>query len=116
MKKIIYMSMLLFLALSTSVQAETQHTPSGTISAVRTYPYATDGLRVQITLSGTTHECGTSSTLIYYDSNKIPMDVVKSVMSLAFGAMLAGKSIVATYDCTLAGGGWGWGWGLQVVN
>jgi len=46
---------------------------------------------------------------------KIPIDVVKAVLSLSFGAFAAGKSVYVTYDCSF-GGGYGWGVGISVTK
>jgi len=98
--------------------AEWVSTPfTGQVVSVRTYQVGVNvGLRAEIAVSGMSHTCGTGPTVFYFDSDKIPMDVVKSVMSLAFGAMVSGKKIGITYDCSLAGGGYGWAVALAVSN
>jgi len=113
--KITLLSILL-LTFITNVQAANVSTPSGKVKSVRTYQVGTDGLRAQITLSGATHDCGTQPTILYFDSHIIPTDVVKAVLSLAFGAMAADHSVIATYDCSLGSGGYGWGYALSVTK
>jgi len=87
----------------------------GQITYVRTYQVGQDGLRVQVGISGATHDCGNTPNTFYFDSNKIPIDVVKAVLSLSFGAFAAGKSVYVTYDCSF-GGGYGWGVGISVTK
>ncbi len=86
------------------------------ISSVQTYPLDTTGMRVEIALTGASHNCGNGASVFYYDSNKIPMETVKSSMSVALSAMMAGKSVNVTYDCSLGSGGFGWGVGVTTFN
>lgn len=115
MKKFIFTTILMIFTATT--QADWVATPtSGSVSSVRTYQIGTDGLRAQIMLSGANHDCGTGPNTFYFDTGKVPADVVKAVISLAFGAMVAGKPVRITYDCSLHGGGYGWGVALSVSN
>ncbi|HZF32136.1 MAG TPA: hypothetical protein VE907_23670 [Gammaproteobacteria bacterium] len=84
---------------------------SGTVSSVRAYPDGAAGLRVELVVTGANHSCGLYSNIYYFDSSKIPVDVVKSVLALTTSALVAGRPIVISYDCAIAGGG-GYGWGV----
>jgi len=42
----------------------------GQITYVRTYQVGQDGLRVQMGISGATHDCGVTPNTFYFDSNK----------------------------------------------
>jgi len=90
---------------------------NGIITKVRTYQLGQTGdFRAQITVSGAAHNCGTQPNIFYFDTNKIPAEVVKAVLSLAFGAMVSGKEVNITYDCAITGGGYGWGVALTVIK
>jgi len=107
---------LLAVLIGGSANAGWVNSPPGTVSYVRTYAVGVDGLRTQIGVSGATHGCGSEATIYYFDSDKIPMTVVKAVLSLLTTAMISGKSVVITYDCSISGGGFGWGTAVQVLN
>lgn len=115
--KQIALALIVVIAGISSAQAAWVNTQTTAIvTDVRTYQQGTDGLRAQITVSGATHDCGTEPSTFFFDSVKTTLDVVKAVMSLAFGAMVAGKQVIITYDCTLSTGGYGWGTALRVTN
>lgn len=116
MKQFIKVIMLLFMVAQVSQAAWEGSQTSATITNVRTYQIGADHIRTQITIAGASHTCGTQPNILYFDSNKIPRDIVKTVLSLAFGAMAAGKSVKFDWDCSLAGGGYGWGVALSVSS
>jgi hypothetical protein len=92
-----------------------QNTGGGTITGIRTYPAGSAGLRVEVTVSGADHNCGTAPNIYYFDSDKIPLDVVKSSLAVAMGAFTAGRQVTLIYDCGAASGGFGWGMGIGLL-
>ena len=94
--------------------AEWQNSSVGTINYVRAYAVAETGLRLQVGVTGAEHTCGTGPTTYYFDSPMLTADVVKAITSLATSAMVAGKPVIVSYDCSIGHSGYGWGIALQV--
>ena len=97
-------------------QAAWANSGAGTVTYVRSYPMGSTGLRLELGVTGAGHSCGTDSSVYYFDSTSIGMDATKALLALAFGAMSTGKTVVITYDCAIASGGFGWGIGIKVSN
>jgi len=116
MKKVNLIFLLLITVVPLSQAAWEGSQTTGTITNVRTCQIGADDIRTQITIAGASHNCGTQPNILYFDSNKIPRDIVKTVMALAFGAMATGKPVRFNWDCSLAGGGYSWGVALSVSS
>lgn len=82
---------------------------------MRTYQAGTNGLRAQITMSGVSHTCGNAPNTFYFDTGNVPTEVVKSVLSLAFGAMAANKLARVTFEC-VPENNYGWGKAITVFK
>lgn len=86
------------------------------MTSVRTYAVnASGGLRAEVGVSGAAHNCGTDSSTYYFDSDKIGLDAVKSVVALSLTAQTTERAVEVTFDCAY-GGGYGWGVALMVAN
>lgn len=116
MKQILTIVFLLSIFVFSAQANANNRTVRGDVVSVRTYQLGDDGLRAQITLSEASHECGTDPSVFYFDTGNVNTEVVKSVLSLAFGAMVSGKQVKVTYDCSLSEGGYGWGIAISVFN
>ena len=113
MKKILLL--IVGLIVASPAFSDWKSTPTaGDVEYVRSYPLGMDGLRAEIRVSGVSHDCGTQPNIFYFDTGKVNIDAVRSIMSLAFGAMVSGKKVVITYDCSLHSSGFGWGTGVRV--
>ncbi len=116
MKKsmLVVFSLVVSLISSSTCYAALVMSSPGTITYVRTYDIGT-GLRVQIGVSSAAgHTCGNGPTDYYFDSDKVSLDSVKGVLAIGSAALLAGRTVLVTYDCSLSGGGFGWGVALQM--
>ena len=91
-------------------------TAAANVTKIQTYPLGSGEVRVVVYISGSSHNCGTAPSVVYYDAPYIGVEHVKNALSVALTAKASGQQVKLRYDCAIAGGGYGWGAGIELTD